>query len=166
MQPAPTRMDAPPRLSSQPSWSPAVAPPPVAGAAVGNGRGECVRAGDGRVRELGVVVRLRPGPGADDVLPPEPEGLGGPGLGVFTAGVWLGETGAEAVAPADTFGSVTLGGDPLQAATDAEVTIVRAAKPAAATLTRNPVPPVVTRGFPWLLILRKASRGTQISRQP
>src|ERR1700733_5403421 len=91
MQPAPARIDAPPRLSSQPSWSPAVAPPPVAGAAAGKGRGERVRAGDGRGLGLGVVVRLRLAPGVGDVLLPAPDGVSDLGLGVLTAGVRLGE---------------------------------------------------------------------------
>lgn len=145
-----------------------MAPPPVAGAAAGNGRGERVRTGDGRVLALGVAVRLRPAPGAGDVLPPAPDGVGGLGLGVLTEAVSLGEIcgDVEVVAPGDNFGSVALGADPLQATTDAEATIVRVAKPAAVTLARNPVPPVVARVFIWLLIPRKAPRETEINRQP
>jgi hypothetical protein len=145
-----------------------VAPPPVAGAAAGNGRGERVRAGDGRVLGLGVVVRLRLAPGAGDVLLPAPDGVGDLGLGVLTAGVRLGEIcgDVEVVAPGDNLGSVALGTDPLQATTDAEPTTVRVAKPAAVTLARNPVPPVAARVFIWLLIPRKAPRETEINRPP
>src|SRR5712692_8626524 len=37
MLPAPTSIAAPPRPKSRASWNPAVPPPPVGGAAVGNG---------------------------------------------------------------------------------------------------------------------------------
>jgi hypothetical protein len=127
-----------------------VPPPPVAGATVGNARGEeCVRAGERRSLALGFALGLRLAPAAGDELPPD----AADGLGALTAAVWLGEVGAdvEAVGPGDSFGNVAFGGDPLQATTDAAATIVRAAKPTAVSPARNAVPAVAVRVFIGLL---------------
>ncbi len=56
---------------------------------------------------------------------------------------------AEVVTPGDNFGGVA-GGDPVQATTDAEATMV--AKPTAVSLALNPLPAVVVRIFMGLLI--------------
>ncbi len=106
-------------------------PPPVAGAAVGDGPAEGVRVADGRAPALRVADGLT--------------------LGVLTVAVLLGEMlgDAEVVTPGDNFGGVACG-DPVQATTDAEATMV--AKPTAASLALNPVPPVVVRILMGLLI--------------
>ena len=67
MLPAPPSTAAPPRARSRASWNPAVPPPPVAGAAVGNGLA------DG----LGVTVGVGVGVGVGDPL--------GDGLGLGLA---------------------------------------------------------------------------------
>src|SRR5215469_18851136 len=61
MAPAPTRIASTPRQNSRTCWNPAVPPPPVPGAAVGNewadGVGEGV--GDGVGDGLGLCVAVR-----------------------------------------------------------------------------------------------------------
>ena len=106
-------------------------PPPVAGAAVGDGPAEGVRVADGRARAVRVADGLT--------------------LGVLAVAVGLGEMlgDAEVVTPGDNFGGVA-GGDPVQATTDAEATMV--AKPTAVSLALNPLPAVVVRIFMGLLI--------------
>lgn len=105
------------------SWNPAVPPPPVAGAAAGNGLAEWLGDGDG----LGV---------ADAVA----EGLA---LGVALAEALAG------VAEPDTAGEngvgVGEGEDPEQAETDAEATMAKVAKQAAVNLELRPVPMMVVR---------------------
>lgn len=81
-------------------------------------------AGDGlRVAD---EVRVADGLGLADVL----------ALGFVAAVVWLGETvrDPETPGPGDNAGSVAVGVDPAQPATDAETTTVTVAKPAAASL--------------------------------
>ncbi len=106
-------------------------PPPVAGAAVGNGPTERVRVGEGRAPALLVADGLT--------------------LGVLPVAVGLGEVfgDCEAVTPGDSFGSVGCG-DPVQATTDAEATM--AAQPTAASLAMNRAPAVVVRIFMGLLM--------------
>lgn len=147
MQPAPATIAAPPRPSSQASCSPAVPPPPVAGATAGNGPGDRVLAGDRCARGLGVAAGLPLAPPAGPELPAACDGVAGRGVGVLAAAEWAGPVGADvaAVAPGDNFGSVALGADPLQAATDAAATIVSVAKPAAVSPARIPV--VAVRAF-------------------
>jgi hypothetical protein len=48
MLPAPARIASAPRPKSGASWNPAVPPPPVAGAAVGNGLADRLGVADGR----------------------------------------------------------------------------------------------------------------------
>lgn len=142
-------------------------PPPVAGAAVGNGPAEGVRVTDGRAPALRVADGLT--------------------LGVLTVAVGLGKMlgDAEVATPGDNFGGA--GGDPVQATADAEAT--RVAKPTAVSLALNPVPAVVVRifmellkpaadggpfrarittgieGEPWLGLLAARVGGRQIPRQ-
>jgi hypothetical protein len=54
MPPAPARIASTPRLNSKTCWDPAVPPPPVPGAAVGNELADVLGEGDGL--GLGVVV--------------------------------------------------------------------------------------------------------------
>jgi hypothetical protein len=108
------------------SWNPAVPPPPVAGAAAGNGLAEWLGDADGlgvadAVAEgvslaLGVVVLAEPLAGVA-----EPDTAGENGVGV-------GE-----------------GEDPEQAETDAEATMAKVAKQAAVNLELRPVPMMVVR---------------------
>ena len=133
MQPAPARIDTAPRPTSQLSWNPAVPPPPVAGAPAGNAAAECFRAGDRRLLGLGAgdglrvacELRVADGLGRADVL----------ALGFVAAAVWLGETVRDPVTlgPGDNAGSVAVGVDPAQPATDAERPTVTVAKQAAAS---------------------------------
>lgn len=124
-------------------------PPPVAGAAVGNGPTEGVRVADGRALALRVADGLT--------------------LGVLTVAVGLGEMlgDAEVATPGDNFGGA--GGDPVQATADAEATMV--ANPTAVSLALNPVPAVVVcifmgllkpaaDGGPFRAASQLASRGT------
>ena len=159
MHPAPARIDAPPRVSSQVSWNPAVPPPPVAGATVGNGVAEGVRVGDGRESVLGVADLL----GFADVLGVADELLVTDelrvadelalGFAVAVAAV-LGEIvgDAEALVPGVSFGSVAAGVDPEHATTNAEATMVMLAKPTAVSLAPSPGPAVVRRIFMGLLM--------------
>jgi hypothetical protein len=56
MLPAPARIASPPRQSSRTSWNPAVPPPPVPGAALGNELADGLGDGDGDGLGLGVVA--------------------------------------------------------------------------------------------------------------
>ncbi len=151
MHPAPARIAAPPRPKSRASWNPAVPPPPVAGAAVGNELDEDLGVADalakGLVPALGVADALAEGlVRALDVA----DGLAAAlvrALGVVTVAVRLGETVGDADAGAQgvNFGSVAEGVDPEQAATDAEASMVTVAQPAAVSLAPNPIPAVVVR---------------------
>lgn len=153
MHPAPARIAAPPRPNSQASCSPAVPPPPVAGAAAGNELTEGLGVADGLTEGLVLVL------GVADALA---EGLAlalgvadalAAGLacapGVVAVAVRLGEMAgdADAVAPGVNFGSVAEGADPAQAATDAEASMATVTQPAAVSLAPNPVSAVVVRIF-------------------
>src|SRR5712691_12642410 len=123
MLPAPARIAAPPRPKSRASWNPAVPPPPVAGAAVGNG--------------------LADGLGDADALP---EGLT-LALGVVTLAVPLGRIVgvAEPVTAGENGVGVGEGEDAVQAETDAEATMAKVAQQAAVNLALRPVPMMVVR---------------------
>src|ERR1700730_8541598 len=115
---APASIAAAPSPRSRASWNPAVPPPPVAGAAVGDGLagrlGDAARAGDAEGR--GEAEWLGEGAGREDV-----GGLA-LGFGVAIPGVPL----AEAVGVADALvggedgGSAAEGGGVVQAETAAE----------------------------------------------
>jgi hypothetical protein len=111
------------------SWNPAVPPAPVAGAAVGNGRADERRVGDGRAVALGVVaraVRLAEAAGTADAVPPVANGVG-----------------------------VAEGEDPAQAETDAAASMVKLAQPMAASLALSLVPAMAVR-ISWDLLTRPA----------
>jgi hypothetical protein len=113
------------------SWIPAVPPPPVAGAAVGNGLSDRLRDADGRAEglalALGVVVRAEL-------------------LGVTVGGAEVVFAGANVVGVAEGAGE-----DPAQAETDAEASMATVAHPAAVNLVLSPVPRMVVRIFTGLL---------------
>jgi len=129
MLPAPARIAAPPRPKSRASCNPAVPPPPVAGAAVGNGLADGLGDADG----LGVADAL-------------PEGLT-LALGVVTLAVPLGRIVgvAEPVTAGENGVGVGEGEDAVQAETDAEATMAKVAQQAAVNLALRPVPMMVVR---------------------
>jgi hypothetical protein len=151
MLPAPTSIAAAPSPKSRASWNPAVPPPPVAGAAVGNGLadrlGDADRPGDaegrGEADRLGEADWVGETGGRDDV-----EGLV-LALGVVALAVPLGRfVGvAEPVAPGENVVGVAEGEDPVQAETDADASMVKAAQPTVVSLTLNPVPAMIARTF-------------------
>jgi hypothetical protein len=153
MHPAPARIDAPPRVSSQLSWNPAVPPPPVAGATAGNGVAEGVRVGDGREcvlgvgDELGVADELRE---VDELRVADELALGVAVALVAEVEEMAGD--AEALVPGVNFGSVAEGVEAAQATTNAEITMVMLAKPTAVSLAPSPGPAVVRRIFMGLLM--------------
>src|SRR5216683_3334296 len=118
MLPAPASIAAAPSPRSRASGNPAVPPPPVAGAAVGNGLAD--RLGDAEGR--GEADRLGEAAGGEDV-----EGLA-LGFGVVALAVSLGRfVGvAEPVAPGENVVGVAEGEDPVQAETDEDATMVKA----------------------------------------
>jgi hypothetical protein len=126
MLPAPARIAAPPRLKSRTSWNPAVPPPPVAGAAVGNWLADGLGVADGDADRLGVADRL-----ADGLTL---------ALGLLLLADPLGET--VGVAEPDRGGEkvvgVAEGVEPEQADTDAEASMAKMAQPAAASLALSP----------------------------
>lgn len=146
MLPAPAKMAAPPRLKSRGSWSPAVPPPPVAGAPTGTGLAD----------RRGV---------ADGVADGDADGLA-LRLGVVDPAVVLGErlAVAESLAPGENEGGVADGEDAEQAATEAEASMAQVTQLAAVSLALSPVPTLVScilMGSPhasgsW----RSVSRGT------
>src|SRR6266536_253148 len=125
MLPAPARIAAPPRPKSRVSWNPAVPPPPVAGAAVGNVLADWLEFADG----LGVADGLTLA------------------LGVVVLAVSLGRM--VGVAEPDTAGEnevgVGEGEDAVQAETDAEAIMAKVAQQAAVNLALRPVPMLVVR---------------------
>jgi hypothetical protein len=121
MLPAPARMAAPPRLKSKGSWSPAVPPPPVAGAPTGTGRADRSRVGDGDAEGLALGLGVV-----------DPAGLLGERLAV-----------AEPLAPGENEGGVAEGEDPEQAATEAEATMAKVAQLAAVTFALSPAATLV-----------------------
>jgi hypothetical protein len=115
-----------PSPKSRECWNPAVPPPPVAGAAVGNGLGVAEGLADGVA--VGVIVGL-----ADGV-----------GVGVIVGladGVTVGLT-----VPGENGGGVE-GPEPEQPETAAEANMVKAAQPTTARLAPWPVPMMVVRIF-------------------
>jgi hypothetical protein len=139
MLPAPTSIAAPPSPKSRGSWNPAVPPPPVGGAAVGNGLADGLRVADGDGDGLRVADGLRV-PGGD---------AGGLALGVVTLAVPLGKAGgvAEALTAGEDVGSAAEGEDVVQAETAAEVSMVKVPQPMAVNLAPSPVPAVLVRTF-------------------
>jgi hypothetical protein len=114
------------------SWKPAVPPPPVAGAAVGNGLGEGLGDGDGDADAVseGVALSLALGL-ADSVGVP--------------VGVAVGV--ADADAPGDNVPPAVGGEDPVQAETVAEASMVMAPQPTRVIRARSPRPPTAVRTF-------------------
>jgi hypothetical protein len=136
MLPAPARIAAPPRPTSRGSWKPAVPPPPVAGAAAGNGLADglagatCVSVGVG----VGVGESLGVGLGLAEsvaVLLTEIEGVG------------------EAVPPGenDGDGPPAEGVDPEQAERVMEASNAMVPQPVMANLALSPVFALVVRTF-------------------
>src|SRR5216683_3918842 len=118
MLPAPARIAAPPRPKSRASWNPAVPPPPVGGAAVGNGLS------DG----LGVAAC-------------DADGLGvaacdADGLGVVTLAVPLDKPVgvAETLAPGENLVGAAEGEDAVQAETATEASMAKVPQPMAVNL--------------------------------
>ena len=115
MPPAPASIASTPRQNSRTSWKPAVPPPPVPGAAVGNELADGLGDGDGL--GLGVVV------------------LGVVVLGVLLEVVALGVPLAEIfgvagpVPPGENEGSVVDGEPAVQADTNAGASMAKAAQP-------------------------------------
>jgi hypothetical protein len=135
MLPAPAKIAAPPRPTSRGSWKPAVPPPPVAGAAAGNGLADgladasCVSVGVG----VGVGESLGVGLGlteAVSVLLTEIEGVGEP--------VPPGENDTDG--PAE-------GVDPEQAERVMEASNAMVPQPVMANLALSPVFAPVVRTF-------------------
>ena len=153
MPPAPARIASTPRQNSRTSWNPAVPPPPVPGAAVGNeladGLGDGLGDGDG----LGLAAAA-PGTAAPDVVALgaavlgvgvlgvllEVVALGAAVLGVVVPGVLLevvalgvplAETVGVAVRvpPGENAGGVADGEPDEQADTDAVASMAKAAQP-------------------------------------
>lgn len=115
MPPAPARIASTPRQNSRMSWNPAVPPPPVPGAAVGNELADGLGDGDGLglgVVVLGVVVL--------GVLPE-----------VVALGVPLAEIAGVAgpVPPGENEGGVVDGEPDVQADTNAGASTAKAAQP-------------------------------------
>src|ERR1022692_895082 len=133
MLPAPARIAATPSPKSRASWNPAVPPPPVGGAAVGNG----LAAG------LGVAEGL-----ADGLADGLAEGLA-LALGVLTLAVPLGRIVgvAEALLAGENVVGVAEGEDAVQAETDAEASMAKVAQLAAVNLALSPAPTMVVRIF-------------------
>ncbi len=137
MLPAPARIAAPPRPKSRVSWNPAVPPPPVAGAAVGNVVADWLEVADG----LGVAdwLEVADGLGVADGL--------ALALGVVALAVPLGRMVgvAEPDTPGENEVGVGEGEDAVQAETDAEATMAKVTQQAAVNLALRPVPMVVVR---------------------
>jgi hypothetical protein len=154
MPPAPASIAAIPIPRSRGSWNPAVPPPPVGGAAVGNGLavGLAVGEGVGLAVGLGVAlgvrlgVALRVGLGVvlalglcDGLGDDDAELLGEPLselLGV-----------AEALVPGDDVGSAPDDALPEQAETAMEASMARMPQLTAVNLVRSPVLEVTARPF-------------------
>jgi hypothetical protein len=130
-----------PRASSRVFWKPAVPPPPVTGAAVGNGL--AVGLGDGEAEGEGE--------GVGDVRARVGDGLGD-GLGEAEA-LALGESLGESVGVAEVptegedVGSAPEDVDDVQAVMLTEARMVKMPQPRAASLTRCLVPAGVVRTF-------------------
>ena len=145
MLPAPASIAAAPRPKSRASWNPAVPPPPVAVAAVGNGLadrlGDADRPGDAEGR--GEADRLGEAAGREDV-----EGLV-LGFGVVALAVPLAEAVgvADALVEGEDGGSAAEDGDVVQAETAAEASMAAMPQPTAVNLALRPVPAMAVRTF-------------------
>jgi hypothetical protein len=120
------------------SWSPAVPPPPVAGAAVGNGLADRLRRdarAEGLALALGVVARAEL-------------------LAVTVAVAVAVLAGANVVGVASGEGE-----DELQAETDAEASMATVAHPAAASLALSLVPMMMAACIFTGLLTRPAGKG-------
>jgi hypothetical protein len=146
MLPAPTTIAAPPRPTRKVSWNPAVPPPPVSGAALGNvladglGGGVCEWVGVGDGEWVGVGVSLAEGV----VL-----GVGVPEAVIVTVGEPVGVAGLVPVGdpPGDSDGGVAEGVPLVQATTDADASMVTVAQPIALNLAPSGFPAIVGRIF-------------------
>jgi hypothetical protein len=152
MLPAPASLAAAPSAMSGASWNPAVPPPPVGGAAVGNELADGLRVGAddaGRLVEgladglPAVAARLVEGlPAvAGRLVEVLTEGLA-LAFGVLVRGVPLAAAVrvGEPAAPGENVAGVAGGEDPVQAETDAVARTVKVAKPAAVSLALSPFP--------------------------
>jgi hypothetical protein len=141
MLPAPASIAAPPSPKSRGSWNPAVPPPPVGGAAVGNGLADRLRVADGDGDGLRVADGLCVADG-------DAGGLA-LALGVVTRAEPLGEAAgvAEALTAGEDVGSAAEGEDVVQAETAAEVSMVKVPQPMAVNLAPSLVPAVLVRTF-------------------
>lgn len=119
-----------PSQNGRACWNPAVPPPPVAGAAVGNGLSDGLGDGDGVALGLGVVT-----------------------LGLCVVALALGVAVpvaevvavAEPVPPGDNVGGVAEGVPVEQPETDAGASMAKVAQPAAISLALGAVPTIVVR---------------------
>ena len=125
MLPAPARIAATPSPKSRASWNPAVPPPPVGGAAAGNGLAAGLGVADGLAEGLALA------------------------RGVLTLAVPLGRIVgvAEALLAGENVGGVAEGEDAVQAETDAEASMAKVAQLAAVNLALRPAPTMVVRIF-------------------
>src|ERR1700730_6095734 len=145
MLPAPASIAAAPSPRSRASWNPAVPPPPVAGAAVGNGLagrlGDADRPGDAEGR--GDADRLGEAAGREDV-----GGLA-LGFGVAIPGVPLAAAVgvADALVEGEDGGSPAEDGDVVQAETAAAASMAAMPQPTAVNLALRPVPAMAVRTF-------------------
>ena len=119
MLPAPARIASTPRQSSRASWSPAVPPPPVAGATVGKELAGGLGAGDGLALGLGDGLGLAPGVVGLAVSLEEVTGVAG------------------AVPPGENEVGVDEGGPEVQAETDTGTSIARMTQPRAVPVRRR-----------------------------
>jgi len=130
MLPAPARIAARPSPKSRASWNPAVPPPPVGGAAAGNGLAARPGVAEGLALALGVLA-----------------------LGVLALAAPLGGIVgvAEALLAGENVVGVAEGEDAVQAETDAEASMAKVAQ-MAVNLALAPAPTMVVRIFIGLLI--------------
>jgi hypothetical protein len=145
MLPAPASIAAAPSAKSRASWNPAVPPPPVAGAAVGNGLAD--RLGDADGDADGLADGL-----ADDVADGLTDELGeglALAVGVAIPGVPLAEAVgvADALVEGEDGGSAAEDGDVVQDETAGQASMVAMPQPTAVNLALRPVPAVAVRTF-------------------
>ena len=143
MLPAPARIAATPSPKSTASWNPAVPPPPVDGAAAGNG----LAAGLGFAAGLAAAL-------ADEGLADEGRALA---LAVLSLAVPLGRTVgvAEALLPGENVVGVAEGEDPEQADIDTEASMAEVA----INRARSPAPPTRVMRIFMNLLTRPADGG-------
>jgi hypothetical protein len=148
MLPAPATIAARPTRRSRPSWKPAVPPPPVTGAAVGNRVADWVGVAVGSRVEVGVAVVVCVTVGvADDDADALSEELAAE----------LGESDTEPLVPALTLtdpvtegenvGGVEVEEPPEQAESPTEASTVKVAQPMAVSRTLSAVRAMVARTF-------------------